>query len=95
MRMYKFVLKIFGETDAKITSLQEIKETGISITDFKYFLKENKYKIEKEDYYLINPSYEVKFHIKPKKLPKIINIPYLRDFYTTAYYCLVKLQDAK
>lgn len=91
MNMYKLLLKKAGETDNKIQSLQEIKETGISTAHFKCILKKNSYKIEKEDYFLINPNYEIKFNLKTRKLPFLLNIPYIRDFFTTAYYCIVTL----
>ena len=89
--LYKSVLKLFGESSAKIRALQEIKDTGISISRFKSYLKRNNYQIEKETCYLINPNYEIKFKLKVRKLPVIINVPHLSDFYTTAYYCMVRV----
>lgn len=89
-KVYRSVLKSFGESKEKVVSLQEIKDTGIGISKFKRFLEENNYLIEKEDCFLINPNYEIKFNLKVRKLPRVVNIPYIRDFYTTAYYCLVR-----
>lgn len=91
-KLYKSMLRL-GESDAKIQSLEEIKETGISINTFKKYLRKNNYTLAKESFFLINPGYEVKFHLKPRKVPKLINIPHIRDFYTTAYYCVVKLDN--
>jgi len=89
---YKYILKISGESDETINGLLEIKQTGISIEKFKKIIKKNKYIIEKEEYYFINPNYEVKFNIKKKKLLKIFNLNYLRNFYTTNYYCIVSVK---
>jgi 2-polyprenyl-3-methyl-5-hydroxy-6-metoxy-1,4-benzoquinol methylase len=90
--IYPGILKIFKENEIKIKSLIEIKETGLSLNKFKYILKKRNYKIEKEVYYLINPNYEIKFKLKPRKLPGILNIPILRDYYTTAYYCVISIK---
>ncbi len=88
---YVSMLKFFGETDAKINSLVEIKETGISIERFFKVLKENDYKILKTKYFLFNPNYEIKFGIKPKEQIKAIAVlPVIRNFFTTALYCLVQ-----
>lgn len=88
-KAYRLVLKLFGESKEKIISLQEIKDTGIGISEFRRFLSVNNYRIEKEDCFLINPNYEIKFKLKVRKLPKLMNIPFIKDFYTTAYYCIV------
>jgi hypothetical protein len=83
---------LFSERLDTINSLFEVKETGISIDRFERIIKESKYIIEKKDLYFINPNYEVKFGLKPRKLfIEIARIPYLRDIVTTSYYCLLKL----
>lgn len=87
--LYKGLLKLFGEKESKIKDLLEIKETGISVRSFKKITKEEKFIIEKENFYLINPNYKVKFNLNPKLLPKFLNIPFIRDFFTTTYYCLI------
>jgi 2-polyprenyl-3-methyl-5-hydroxy-6-metoxy-1,4-benzoquinol methylase len=90
--LYKLILKLFSERLDTINSLFEVKETGISIDRFERIIKESKYIIEKKDLYFINPNYEVKFGLKPRKLfIEIARIPYLRDIVTTSYYCLLKL----
>jgi hypothetical protein len=83
-------LKAFGESDATIKGLLEIKETGISIERFEQILKHENYKTEKRVFYFINPNYETKFGIKPRKQIKLISsIPWLRNFFTTAMYYVV------
>lgn len=97
--LYKAILKKFeGDNfllEANCTIVEELmdtKETGISIERFRKILKQSKYKIDKEILYFINPNYEVKFKLKPRKLFYVLGlIPYLRNFYTTAVYCLVGL----
>ncbi len=90
--MYRFILKSFGETDSLIEALMEIKDTRLSIFQFKKILAHRNYKIDKQTYYLINPNYEVKFKLKPRILPWFLNIPYLRDFIVTAMYAVASLE---
>jgi SAM-dependent methyltransferase len=88
--IYKGLLKLFGESDGKIGTLLEIKETGISLERFEKLTKENGYVNLKKTLYLINPNYEVKFGLKPRKLYSIFaRIPYLRDFLSTCGYYLI------
>ncbi|MDR0429444.1 MAG: class I SAM-dependent methyltransferase [Tannerellaceae bacterium] len=72
--------------------LLEIKETGISLERFRSIIKKENYDILFETLYLINPNYEIKFGFRPRKLRPIFNIPYLRNFYTTCGYYLIKLR---
>lgn len=86
--LYRRLLERFGENP---TGLLDIKATGISIERFHRILKKEQYLILKRDYYLFNPNYEIKFRLKPKKVISLFRwIPYLRNFYTTAYYAVVK-----
>jgi SAM-dependent methyltransferase len=89
-RFYKFILKAFGESEGTITALMEIKETGISIERFERILKTEKYKIDKRVFYFINPNYQTKFGLKPRKQTALISaIPGLRNIFTTAMYYVV------
>ncbi|MCU0471978.1 MAG: class I SAM-dependent methyltransferase [Bacteroidales bacterium] len=88
-RLYVWILKKSGETQSKINGLLEVRETRISISRFKRILQSDDYKIDKQDYYLINPNYEIKFRLRARKLPWVINIPYLRDFFITTCYFII------
>lgn len=89
--MYKCLLKTCGEDDGTIEALLEIKETGITLERFERILKKENFSILDKTLYFINPNYEIKFHLHPRKtLPVFKSIPYLRDFYTTAGYYLLK-----
>jgi SAM-dependent methyltransferase len=86
---YTFILKLFGENKYRIDELLEIRNTRLSISNFRDLVKYGKLKIEKEDFFLISPAYNVKFNIKVRKLPDFLNLPYCRDFFTTACYYLL------
>jgi len=88
--IYRSILKVFGESDGTITGLLEIKETGISIERFERILKKENYKIDKRVFYFINPNYQTKFGLKPRKQLNIItSIPWVRNFFTTAMYYVI------
>ena len=91
MSLYKGALKLFGENDATIASLVEIKETGISIERFERILKTENYRTVQKTHYFINPNYEIKFGLKPRVQVGLISaIPWVRNFFTTAVYYLIK-----
>jgi len=93
--LYKQVLKMFSESDARIEALLEIKQTGITIERFEKILKETGYKKDKCFFYFINPNYEVKFNLKPRKQLKIFSsIPFFRNFIITAGYYIVSVDQS-
>lgn len=88
---YKGVLKLMGETDSRINDLLEIKETGISIERFESISRKNNFEIIEKTLFFINPNYEVKFKIKPRKQSEVIaKIPWFRNFFTTCAYYILK-----
>jgi SAM-dependent methyltransferase len=89
--LYRATLKIFGENKTTIDELLEIKETGIGINKFQKIVEKNGYQFVKKTFYLINPNYETKFGLKPRKQIGLIKIiPFFRDFLTTSVYCIIK-----
>ena len=89
--IYKSILKTFGESDGKITSLLEIKETGISLERFEKLIVKNGYVQLLKTLYFINPNYEVKFGLKPRLLFGFFSkIPYFRNYLSTCGYYLIK-----
>lgn len=89
--IYKSILKTGGESNGKISSLLEIKETGISIERFEKLIFKNNFQIKQKTLYFINPGYEVKFGLKSRKLTKLIGlIPILRNFFCTSGYYLIQ-----
>lgn len=91
-KIYSSILKLFGEPQENIKAQLEIKETRISLQQFHKILAKRNYKIEKAAYYLINPNYEVKFKLKPRELPTVLNIPYFRDFFVTTMYSIISVK---
>ncbi|MPM41431.1 Ubiquinone biosynthesis O-methyltransferase [bioreactor metagenome] len=92
--IYRWFLKSAGEQQKTIDDLLEIKETGISIERFQRILRKENYTILKRVLYFINPNYEIKFHLKPRRmLPVLRSIPFFRNYYITAGYYVVSIDN--
>ena len=92
--IYKGVLRLFGESNAKIENLLEVKDTGITLERFEKISKKNGFKIDEKVNYLINPNYEIKFGLKPRKgIPVLSSIPFFKNFIITTAYYLLSLDD--
>lgn len=89
--VYRSVLRAGGENEQKINNLLANKRTGISIERFEGILRRLNYQLLDRTLYLFNPNYEIKFNLRPRKqLPVLRDIPFLRNFWTTCGYYLVK-----
>jgi SAM-dependent methyltransferase len=88
MPLFKGLFRLFGEPSE---SLVEIKETGISIERFLKTARKCNFAIENRLLYFLNPIYEQKFGWRARKLwAPVAAIPYLRNFFTTSAYFLLK-----
>ena len=88
---YRKVLELAGEPTGQVDDLIEIKKTGISIARFDRLIERTGFTFEQRDLWLINPNYEVKFGLTPRKLPAALAVvPWVRDFYVTCCYALVR-----
>jgi SAM-dependent methyltransferase len=91
MPIYKGILKLFGESSGRIADVCEVKETQISINRFERIIKKAGFTIVNKTFYLINPSYKYKFGVTPKEqFGWLAAIPWLRDWFTTTCYYLLK-----
>jgi len=90
--LYKGLLKAAGESPVRIEGFLEIKDTGINIGRFEKAVKKEGFQILKKSLWIINPNYEVKFGLRPRRLPHIAgNIPFLRNFVTTTAYYIISV----
>lgn len=85
---YKGVLSLFKEAPACISELLDIKKTKCSIEKFERSVSNtNVFRCIDRRFYFINPHYEIKFKLKPRRLFSFIeNIPYIRNFFTTSCF---------
>lgn len=88
--VYRAILNIFGENKSTIEGLLEIKETGISIERFERISLSNNYQISSRILYFINPNYEIKFGLRPRRLWGLLAaIKSLRNLYCSCGYYLI------
>ena len=94
MTLYEWILRVWKEDERCIRELLNIKRTKCPIELFERIIKEN-FEVIDRTFYFINPHYEVKFHLRPRKLYSVIGvIPYIRNFFTTScFYCLRKVRE--
>lgn len=86
--LYKNILKTNHEP---VEVLMEIRDTGISIERFEKIAGQTGYEIVKKQLWLVNPVYENKFGLRARKqLPILRSIPWVRNFFTTCAYYLLK-----
>jgi 2-polyprenyl-3-methyl-5-hydroxy-6-metoxy-1,4-benzoquinol methylase len=94
MSLYKWYLKACGENESCVDELMDIKLCKTSIEIFEKLIKTNNAEIVDRYLWFINPHYEQKFNLKPRKLSGILNkIPYLRDFFSTSCFYITVFND--
>lgn len=92
--LYRWALQACGEKGNTIEELLSIRQTKCTIEIFRNRIREAGYQIVNEQFYLINPHYEIKFGLSPRRLSKAISaIPYIRNFFSTScFYVLRRAQ---
>lgn len=89
--LYKYVLKNCGEQESTIKELLSIKQTKCTIEMFQRIARRTNYQIINEQLYFINPHYQVKFGLTPRKLNKFIaRIPFVRNLFSTSCFYMIK-----
>ncbi len=89
--LYARLLRRLGEGEATVRELLEIKETRCPIELFRSVVRRASYRIVDQQLYFINPHYEVKFGLKPRKLNGLIaSIPYARNFFSTSCFYIIR-----
>ncbi len=90
--VYRTILEKAEESPRKVNELMELKETGISIDRLDRIIRQEGYHVLRKQLYLIQPNYETKFGLRPRKQMALIgSIPGLRNFFTSAAYYLLAL----
>ncbi|HUW91936.1 MAG TPA: class I SAM-dependent methyltransferase [Bacteroidales bacterium] len=90
--IYRRLLRLSGESEAKTEALLEIKETGINLGRFERSIKKEGFLILRKSLWFINPNFEVKFGLRPRLLPRFPRvIPVLRNFLTTTGYYIISV----
>ena len=89
--LYAGFLRLCNEDRGIVNELLNIKQTKCSIEHFLKIAKRQNYKVVNQQFYFINPHYETKFGLKPRKLSAVISaVPYIRNFFTTSCFYVLK-----
>lgn len=89
--VYKWILNRGGESPEAVRELLEIKQTATSIELFERIIREGGFRKVDRRLWLINPHYEAKFGLRPRRLLRLpASIPWLRNFYTTSCFYLLQ-----
>ena len=68
----------------------------MTIQAFQRLCNETGFEVVNRRLYFINPHYEKKFGLKPRKLWGLIAcLPYIRDFFSTSCHYLIKMKELK
>jgi SAM-dependent methyltransferase len=89
--LYRAFLKSVGERDETVDELLDIKQCKMPVERFRKLVRRHGYTLVREQLYFINPHYEAKFGLRPRKLPRwIAAIPWVRNFFATSCFYLVQ-----
>ena len=87
------LLRMFGESDKARADVREIKDCRMTLRHFNKILREQKYAIANEKYYLIRPSHELRYGWKLRE-SRLARIPILKEiFILGSVFKLSILQD--
>jgi len=90
-RIFKAILTFARESEETISELLSIKHTKVTVEAFEALTKLSKWEIVNRCLYLVNPHYEIKYKLKPHKLPVFIaKLPHIRNFMSTSCFYLLK-----
>lgn len=89
--VYRMILKAGKEN---VEELMEIRDTQISIERFEKIAAQSGYQVVNKLHYLINPIYKWKFNLEARKQFRWLSaLPYIRNYFTTCVYYLLKPQS--
>lgn len=89
--VYRRMLKSGGESPDTVKELLDIKRTATPIELFERVVRKEGFRTVSRTFWFINPHYEAKFGLRPRRLPCFLGgIPWLRNFYTTSCFYLLR-----
>lgn len=93
--LYKALLKGSKHVpESSISELLSIRRSKMSIKSFEKLCANSGFSIIARQLWLVNPHYEVKFSLKPRKLPAFLSsVPLLRDALSTSCHFLTEKAD--
>lgn len=91
-RLYKSVLKIFGESDSTVKELTDIRQTRCTIEQFECHVRFSGMHIADRLLWAVNPHYETKFGLRPLPLCRTLaDMPYVRNYFSTSCFYILSV----
>ena len=89
--LYEWILRAWKEDEGCVRELLNIKQTKCPIELFESTMRKESFEAIDRTFFFINPHYEIKFNLRPRKLYAVIGaIPYIRNFFTTSCFYFLK-----
>ena len=93
-RLYRAVIRLFGENTGCASELLAIKQTRVTTELFEHIVGRTDFFIRHRLLWLINPHYEVKFGLRPRKLPSTLShIPYFRNYLSSSCFYILSHKE--
>lgn len=90
-KVYRFLLSKTGERESAINELLSIKRSRMPIERFEKLVRATEMKVVNRTLWVINPHYQRKFGLHPlREFWPFSAIVYLRNFYTTSAWFVLK-----
>ena len=91
---YRFLLRCFHETPSCIEELSDIKRCRMTIDTFEQLAEKYGYEITDRQLWFINPHYQQKFHLRPRKLyPVLAQLKYIRNYFSTSCFYITRHRE--
>lgn len=91
---YRFLLRCFHETPSCIEELSDIKRCRMTIDAFEQLAEKYGYEIIDRQLWFINPHYQQKFHLRPRKLyPVLAQLKHIRNYFSTSCFYITRHRD--
>lgn len=88
---YRLLLRCFHEAPSCIEELLDIKRCRMTIDSFEQLSKAYGYEIADRQLWFINPHYQQKFHLRPRKLyPALARLKYIRNYFSTTCFYITR-----
>lgn len=94
-RFYKTILRWGNEKSECIQELLNIKQTKCPIETFENCIQKSRFHVVDMTPWFINPHYEVKFGLKPRRLNGFISrLPIIKNFFTTSSFYILSIDGS-
>lgn len=93
---YRMLLECTGTSESEVRELLSIRSTRTTIEFFERTAAKAGFSILDRHLWFVNPHYRAKFGLTPRTLwSPLAAVPYLRDFFTTSAFYLLKISINK